>query len=240
MNSYLANGICYVAVLLAGSSLVGFTVFLISGPFQILDLGFETSGILAFDIGLSLLFFIQHSGMMRKTCQSKAEKLFLPEYYNAVYAIASGITLLLMLVLWQQSDVHIYSSNGPIRWGIRLLFFTVGIGFMWGAVALGEFDPFGVKNIKNYLHGKSARINPFIVKGPYRLVRHPLYSCSIAMIWLCPYMTLDRLMFNVMWTAWIVIGAILEERDLVDVFGEDYRTYQEKVPMLLPRIFLKK
>ena len=43
-----------------------------------------------------------------------------------------------------------------------------------------------------------------------------------------------------MWPAWIVVGAILEERDLVDAFGEDHRKYQEKVPMLLPRRFLKR
>lgn len=239
MNYFLANVICYSALLFGGGSMAGFVVFLISGSFQMVDFGLDEAGILFVDIGLSLLFFIQHSGMMRKIFQSKAEKLFLPAYYNAVYAIASGVTLLFMLILWQQSDVLIYSANGLLQWVIRVLFFTVGIGFMWGAGALGGFDPFGVKNIKNHLRRKSARVNPFIVKGPYRLVRHPLYSCMIIMIWLCPYLTLDRLVFNLLWTAWIVIGAILEERDLVDVFGEDYRTYQEKVPMLLPRIFLK-
>jgi len=220
--------------------MAGFVVFLILGSFQMVDCGFAESGRLAFDIGLSLIFFIQHSGMMRKTFQSKAEKLFSPEYYNAVYAIVSGITLIFLLVLWQQSDVLIYSANGLIRWGIRFLFFSVGIGFMWGAGALGGFDPFGVKNIKSHLRGKSSRVNPFIIKGPYLLVRHPLYSCMILLVWFCPYLTLDRLVFNIIWTAWIVIGAILEERDLVEAFGEDYRNYQKKVPMLMPRWVLKR
>lgn len=240
MNPFLANTVCYSALLFGGGSMAGFFVFLISGSFQIFDFRFDEPGILIFDVGLSLFFFIQHSGMMRKSFQSKAEKLFSPEYYNAVYAIASGVILVLMLVLWQQSDVLIYSANGPIRWVIRVLFFTVSLGFMWGAGALGGFDPFGVKNIKNHLRGKSAPVNPFIVKGPYRLVRHPLYSCCIAMIWLCPHLTIDRLVFNIIWTVWIVVGAMLEERDLVDVFGDDYRTYQQKVPMLLPVISPKK
>jgi hypothetical protein len=35
----------------------------------------------------------------------------------------------------------------------------------------------------------------------------------------------------------IFIGSILEERDLVSDFGDIYRDYQRKVPMLIPRHF---
>jgi len=54
------------------------------------------------------------------------------------------------------------------------------------------------------------------------------------MIWSCPDMTTDRLLFNVLWTGWIVIGAFLEERDLVAEFGDTYLEYQRKVPMFIP------
>jgi methanethiol S-methyltransferase len=46
--------------------------------------------------------------------------------------------------------------------------------------------------------------------------------------------TADRLLFNVLWTGWIWIGAILEERDLVREFGDVYQRYQKAVPMLVP------
>jgi protein-S-isoprenylcysteine O-methyltransferase Ste14 len=74
----------------------------------------------------------------------------------------------------------------------------------------------------------------FAVRGPYRWVRHPLYLFSLVIIWSGPVFTMDRLLHNGLWTLWIVIGAIMEERDLVGCFGEAYRTYQETVPMLLP------
>jgi protein-S-isoprenylcysteine O-methyltransferase Ste14 len=45
---------------------------------------------------------------------------------------------------------------------------------------------------------------------------------------------LDRLLYNVLWSIWVVIGTFLEERDLVVDFGEPYRDYQRKVPMLIP------
>ena len=33
-----------------------------------------------------------------------------------------------------------------------------------------------------------------------------------------------------------VIGALLEERDLVDHFGDRYREYKKTVPMLIPSV----
>jgi protein-S-isoprenylcysteine O-methyltransferase Ste14 len=47
-------------------------------------------------------------------------------------------------------------------------------------------------------------------------------------------MTLDRFLFNILWTVWIIIGTVLEEKDLVSDFGDEYRLYQRKVPMLIP------
>jgi protein-S-isoprenylcysteine O-methyltransferase Ste14 len=35
-------------------------------------------------------------------------------------------------------------------------------------------------------------------------------------------------------TLYIVVGATLEERDLVETFGDDYRRYQREVPMIVP------
>ena len=82
---------------------------------------------------------------------------------------------------------------------------------------------------------KPAGAAPLIVRGPYRWVRHPLYLVSLIIIWFGPIFTADRLLHNLLWSLWIVIGATLEEKDLVDCFGDAYRDYQQTVPMLIPK-----
>ncbi len=52
MNHFLANVICYSALLFGGGSMAGFVVFLISGSFQMVDFGFDEVGILVFDFNL--------------------------------------------------------------------------------------------------------------------------------------------------------------------------------------------
>ncbi len=49
-----------------------------------------------------------------------------------------------------------------------------------------------------------------------------------------PDLTLDRLLLNLLFTVFVIVGTLFEERDLVATFGEAYRSYQRKVPMLIP------
>jgi protein-S-isoprenylcysteine O-methyltransferase Ste14 len=50
-------------------------------------------------------------------------------------------------------------------------------------------------------------------------VRHLLYTCVIVLLWANPVASLDRLVLAGVWTTWIVVGALLEERDLISDFG---------------------
>jgi protein-S-isoprenylcysteine O-methyltransferase Ste14 len=65
-------------------------------------------------------------------------------------------------------------------------------------------------------------------------VRHPLYLFMLLLIWSTPRFSTDQLLFNVLWTVWIIVGTRLEERDLLVEFGQTYREYQASVPMLMP------
>ncbi len=209
-------------------------VFLFVGSLNLMDMHLRESGVLWFDAGLSLLFFIQHSGMVRKQFHRWLARFIPEEYAGAIYAIASGVVLLLVILLWQRSTRIVIAPSGLFRWSLRAVFFLSLLGFYWGAKALRFFDPFGLRPILNRLRGRNPAPMPISVAGPYRWVRHPLYLFMILMIWSCPDLTRDRLLFNLLWTIWIVIGSYFEEIDLVAEFGDAYREYQRRVPMLIP------
>ncbi len=67
-------------------------------------------------------------------------------------------------------------------------------------------------------------------------VGHPIYVGFTIAFWATPIMTAAHLVFAVGTTCYVVIGALLEERDLVDHFGDRYREYKKTVPMLIPSV----
>jgi protein-S-isoprenylcysteine O-methyltransferase Ste14 len=222
------------ANLIGGVSLLAFGLFLFFGPFGLVELNIEGSALLAFDGLLSLGFFVQHSGMIRKSFRRILRRWFAEDYLGAVYAVASGVMLLVLLALWQPSGQKWMSFEGGLRVAARLVFLGAVAGFAWGVHSLRSLDAFGVRPIRARLRGKTLTPGPLQIRGVYRWSRHPLYFFSLLMIWSFPDLTADRILFNVLWTGWIVIATYLEERDLVAVFGDGYRNYQRRVSMLVP------
>jgi protein-S-isoprenylcysteine O-methyltransferase Ste14 len=223
-----------LSALLGGVSLLGFALFLAFGPADIIPLNLELPTALGWDAALCLAFFTQHSVMLRQSFRARLGRVLELHYQPALFSIASGTFLLLLLVLWQPTPLMLLSVEGAPRWVLRGLFVATGPTFLWSIRALGSFDTFGLEPIRAHLRGTEPRTMPLAIRGPYRWVRHPLYSLFVVMLWTFPDLTADRLLFNVLFTAWIVVGTVLEERDLVRELGDPYRTYQSQVPMLVP------
>jgi protein-S-isoprenylcysteine O-methyltransferase Ste14 len=77
------------------------------------------------------------------------------------------------------------------------------------------------------------------ISGIMGMTRHPWYLATILFIW-ADFQTIfvANLISNLILTAYLIVGTILEERKLVREFGDEYRRYQQQVPMLVPyRIF---
>lgn len=226
----LDKAIIVLALVFGGGSLLLF----VAGPLHVVSLGLGEVATLSWDAALSVAFFLQHSVMVRTPVRRRIARTFSEHRAGAVYAIASGVVLTLSLVLWQRSPAMVLSVQGPARWFLHALAVAASAGFVWGAVSLRSFDPFGVTAIRAHLRQIRLRPSSFTVRGAYRWVRHPLYSSILLLIWSTPDVTADGLLFNVLWTAWIVGGTVLEERDLVAELGEPYLEYRRAVPMLLP------
>ncbi len=222
-----------LALATGAGSLVLFALFLWGWPGT--GIRWTATGALLWDAGLSLAFFVQHSGMVRRSFRKRLAELVPERYLGAAYTIASGLVLGAVVLLWRGTESRLLALEGPWRWAARACWLLAIFTFSRSVRALGSFDPFGLDAIRAGLRGRPDEGPPtFTVEGPYRWVRHPLYSCVLVLIWTCPTVTADRLLFDLLWTVWIYVGATLEERDLVAAFGDAYRRYREKVPMLVP------
>ena len=232
----ISRVVASAAGLIGSASLLLFGVFLVWGPFGWagLGLGLGTPGALAVDGALCLGFFLQHSVMIRASFKRRMSGAIPQRYHGAVYAIASGVVLILLVVLWQEIPGTFLSLNGVPRLVLRALIPAAVVVFVWGVRSLGAFDAFGISPLRMADGDGNSEAMPLTVRGAYRMVRHPLYLSMLMIVWAYPVFSYDRLLFNITWTVWVVFATRLEERDLVAAFGDPYREYQSRVPMLLP------
>ena len=85
----------------------------------------------------------------------------------------------------------------------------------------------------NFLNGE----NRLITHGPFAYVRHPLYSALIITIPPLVIIWFADLLFFIPWILIILVSHFIvsiEERGLIEAFGEDYDKYRKYVPSLLP------
>jgi protein-S-isoprenylcysteine O-methyltransferase Ste14 len=132
-------------------------------------------------------------------------------------------------------DIPVFRLEGAARWIVLALNgLAAALLVVSGYRVRRTLDIFGLRPIRAHWRGEALRMAPFSVEGPFRWVRHPLYACVLALMWIRPEMMADGLLLSTLWSGWIVAGTVLEERDLVADFGDVYRRYQQQVPMLVP------
>ena len=204
------------------------------GALRLVSPDWGPTTVLLWDAALSLLFFLQHSGMIRKPFRAWLARFIDPRYRAAIYGIASGVALTAVVLLWQPSRAPLFALTGLPRHLSQGLSIAAFGFFVWGARSLRPFDPLGLVPLVAHLRDKPEPAPSFVARGPYRWVRHPLYLAVLVLIWSCPDLTMDRLLFQVLWSLWMLLSTRLEEADLLAEFGDAYRAYCRDVPMIIP------
>jgi protein-S-isoprenylcysteine O-methyltransferase Ste14 len=191
------------------------------------------------DLGLLLLFALQHSVMARPAFKSWWTRLIPEPAERSTYVIASSIALIILFAFWQPLGGVVWSVTQPSA--VIVLYSLCAFGWLLVLVStflLNHFDLFGLRQIWLYLRGAPYTHLTFSTPGPYRLVRHPLYVGWLFAFWATPAMTLTHFVFALATSGYILVAIQLEERDLVMSLGTQYSNYRKRVPMLIPGISL--
>jgi len=190
---------------------------------------------LALNLGLIVLWGLQHSVMARKGFKERWTRIVPAHTERATYCLASSVALMVVMLGWTPTGGIVWEIDTAIaRYAILGLQAAGWILLVAASHEIDHYETFGLKQPFYAMKGKSIPEPDFQTKRIYRFVRHPIQTGIFVGMWAAPTMSASHLMFAGLMTVYILVGLYFEERDLVRQFGERYLRYQREVPRLLP------
>ena len=190
---------------------------------------------LVIDTLLLGLFAIQHSVMARPAFKRWWTRFVPHAVERTTYVLLASLVLVALFVHWQPILAPVWSVTNPAGILAIQVVFWLGYGLvLLSTFLLNHFELFGLRQVWARLRGRELPAPQFRTPFLYKRTRHPLYLGFLLAFWAAPTMTAGHLLFAVATSGYILIGIWLEERDLIDLFGDQYRRYREQVSMLIP------
>jgi methanethiol S-methyltransferase len=185
---------------------------------------------LAIDLLLLTVFAGHHSVLARESVKARVARVVPRSLIRSVYVWTASLLLIAVCALWAPVGGELYRATG------------------WRAVGHAAIQLYGVWLIAQSVRGIDAlelagiraesQGGALQVRGPYAIVRHPLYFGWVLAVFAAAHMTGDRLAFAAMTTLYLLVAIPWEERSLVRSFGDDYVRYTRAVRWrLIPFIY---
>lgn len=188
------------------------------------------------NLSLLLLFALQHTVMARQGFKSWLTRYIPTAVERSTYVLLSSLVLMLVFWLWQPMPAPVWTvETSLLRVIVSATFWLGWVLVLVATLLISHFELFGLKQAIDHYRNAVPRAHAFKTPGLYKLVRHPLYLGFLIVFWATPDMSAGRLLFALGMSAYLFIGAHFEERDLIALFGEQYRGYQKRVGMVLPK-----
>ena len=233
--AFLYGLACYALFFVTFLYAIGFVMDL--GVPKTIDSGTVVPSAQALIVNLLLMsvFAVQHSVMARKQFKAWWTQFVPPQVERSTYVLLASLALVLLFWQWRPMPVPVWQIADPyLAMAVTVLSFLGWLIVLTSTFLINHFELFGLQQVVNNLAGRSAPATRFRTPLYYKFVRHPLYLGFIIAFWAAPTMTVGRLLFAAVTTAYIFVGIVLEERDLVELFGDEYRRYRQRVSMLVP------
>jgi len=228
--------------------LVAYTVFLTSFLYAVgfvsglvvpktIDSGVPAPFVTALLVDLVLLsiFALQHSIMARQGFKRWWTRIVPQAVERSTYVLFASLSLALLCWQWEPMPAVVWQIGNPqIATAVTVLSFVGWFIVLTSTFLINHFELFGLQQVTNNLADRPMAPVRFRTPLYYKFVRHPIYLGFIIAFWAAPVMSVGHLLFAAATTAYIFIGIVLEERDLVAIFGDQYRHYRKEVAMIIP------
>src|SRR6266487_1425873 len=154
------------------------------------------------------------------------------KFYRLYYTLFASASFILIMIY--QFTITSYRIFVPSRLSLVTGIFIAGLGLAIMCICIVKYF-MKLSGLKELIENKKN--NELMMSGIHKHVRHPLYAGTFIFIWglLVLFPVFSLFIANVIITVYTLVGLRFEEVKLEREFGNAYKMYKEKVPMIIPR-----
>ena len=186
---------------------------------------------------LWILWCTLHSFLIAQGVTSHLKRSFGDRfrYYRVFFNLVSVGTLIPVLVYSVSLRTGPFFNWSGIWRVVQLLLTLSALGLFYAGGRHYDLAQFlGIRQVSEHESAMGLTDTGMLdTSGILGVIRHPWYAGGILIIWARP-LDMAAVVTNTVLTMYLLVGTILEERKLVQQFGDEYRDYQERVPMFFP------
>lgn len=198
--------------------------------FGLVASGADATTSITWNVTLFTLFALHHSVFARERVRRVIARKLPEPLERSFYVWVASLMFMAVCGLWRPVPGIAWDIEGPWRWSLHVL----QAGGVWltlhSAAILGVRDLAGLQT--------SNPTVEFRRSGPYKWVRHPIYSGWFLMVCAASPMTMTRLVFAAVSCGYLLLAIPLEERSMRLAGSDAYARYAAQVRWrLLPGLY---
>jgi hypothetical protein len=207
---------------------VYYLFFFLKGVDVAPDAGSTTDALV--DAALALQFSVFHSWLLLPATRSRLTRKIPSPAYGVFFCGFTCVSLLLTIACWRPWGGAVWQLSGHARFAMQAAFYGAWIALFYSLWLAGMPYQTGWMPWRPWTQGRSVPRRDFQPRGAFHWLRHPVYLSFLGLIWFTPCMTLDRAVLTAVWSVYIFVGSYLKDRRLLFYLGNEYRSYQARVP----------
>lgn len=169
-------------------------------------------------------FALHHSLLARTGAKALLTRVVPPVLERATFVWIASLLFIVTCAWWQPVPGLLWQVTGPSAWLLGALSVTGAWLTLHSAAILDMFELAGTRP---FMTPQPAAA--LTARGPYGLVRHPIYLAWLFLVWTPTAMTGTRLVFAAISTLYLVVAIPFEERSLRATLGPAYTAYAARV-----------
>jgi len=177
----------------------------------------------------TFVFAVAHSLLATNRCKQwfGVHGMVEPRYRLTYSILSVLLTAVWLIYIHTLPDRPLYSANG------LLFYIMIVVQMAGGIVVMAAFRPIDTLAFLG-IQAAGDHVDPFIVSGIYRHIRHPMYSGVMLMLLASPWQSVNSLNLALAISVYFLIGYRFEEQRMI-AQHPDYTAYRMRVPAFIPR-----